>query len=48
MDVLEGLVLWLTEQVEARMAGQEKNDRIRLLKNNRMNFHKIFNALDFT
>jgi len=48
-EVMEGLTLWHSRQIESLLANVEsKNVRIKIIKNSKRNFSTIFQALDFT
>ena len=47
-EVLEGLLQWMTRQIETRMAGKSKNIRLKIIKNSRAAFSIIFETLDFS
>jgi len=44
-EIVEGLINWMTRQVEGSMAGKSKNLRKALITSNRRNFKTIFNAI---
>ena len=47
-DVLEGLMQWMTRQIEGFMKGASLNSRKKMINNSRSTFEIIFGALEFT
>lgn len=44
-EIVEGLINWMTRQVEGSMAGKSKNLRKALIRSNRRNFKTIFDGI---